>query len=218
MTKFFSLRNKSLSRKRIHQKLKRHSPEGVKKAKRIFKFKYPKLSLLFISILAAYFLFKNEEISLFIRNLDNLSYLGIFIAGIFLAFGFSASFSIGFFIISQPSNIILATLIGGLGAITSDLLIFKFIKLSFIDEFNELKKAKVIKKIRKIIHQNKNLLIRHYLIYAFAGIIIATPLPDEIGVSMFAGLTSIKPEKLAAIGFFLHSLVIFLILKFSIVL
>jgi len=57
-------------------------------------------------------------------------------------------------------------------------------------------------------------LIRHYLLYVFAGIILATPLPDEVGVSMLAGLTTIKPMKLAIIGFILHSAAIFCIFYF----
>lgn len=199
--------------KQIHKALKKHSPEATKKAKKIFEFKYPKLLILGLSIIFAYFLFSNSLTIEYIKNLGNLSYLGIFIAGMLLAIGFSAAFAVGFFIILQPENIFLATFIGGLGALLSDMLIFKFIKFSFMDEFENLRKTIVIKKVRKIINKSFGIKIKHYLIYVFAGFLIASPLPDEVGVSMLAGLTRIKQKTLAIISFILHSLAIFLIIK-----
>lgn len=201
--------------KQIHKKLKKHSPKGVHKAKRLFAFKYPKLILLIILIILAFLLFRHPLISNAILGLNNLNYLGFFIAGILLPFGFSAPFAIGFFIIAQPESFLLAILIGGTGAMCGDMLIFRIIKFSFMNEFGELEKTKVIRAIENIIKHNKHVLIRHYLLYVFAGILIATPLPDEIGVSMLAGLTTVNPKKLAIISFFLHSLAIFLILFFS---
>lgn len=202
-------------RKQIHRRLKKHSPKGVHKAKKLFAFRYHKLIFLIISIIFAFLLFRHPFISHAILNLDKLNYLGFFIAGILLTFGFSTPFAIGFFIIAQPESFFLAALIGGLGAMCGDLLIFRIIKFSFMNEFRELEKTKVIKEIEDIIKHNKHILIRHYLLYVFAGILIATPLPDEIGVSMLAGLTTVNPRKLAVISFLLHSLAIFLIVYFS---
>lgn len=203
-------------KKQIHKKLKRHSPHAVHKAKKLVSFKYPKLILFILSILLAYYIFNRPEISNFIYYLGKISYLGIFIAGIFLAFGFSAPFAVGFLITSQPENLILAVILGGLGAMTGDMIIFKSIKFSFMNEFKELKKEKVIKKIKRLVSQNTPLIIKHYFLYIFAGFMIATPLPDEVGVSMLAGLTTINPKKLALISFILHSIAVFLILYFSI--
>lgn len=200
----------------IHKKLKKHAPRAVHKARKLVSFKHPKLFLFILSILLAYYIFSRPEVSDFIFYLDEISYLGIFIAGIFIAFGFSAPFAVGFFITAQPQNLVLAVILGGLGAMTGDILIFKSIKFSFMNEFKELKREKVIKKIREIVQKHTPLLIKHYLLYVFAGFIIATPLPDEVGVSMLAGLTTIEPKKLAAISFVLHTIAIFLILYFSI--
>src|SRR3989344_6470177 len=196
----------------IHRTLKKHLPLGVHQAKRLVAFKYPKLFLLLLAIILSYYLFNRIEVSNFVLDISKDNYFSLFLAGIFLALGFSAPFSIGFFILLQPENLLLTALIGGLGAMTGDMLIFKTIKYSFIKEFKELERKKIIKKIEKIVEKNKHVLIRHYLLYIFAGIMIATPLPDEIGVSMLAGLTTIKPLKLAIISFALHTLAIFLIL------
>ena len=49
--------------------------------------------------------------------------------------------------------------------------------------------------------------------YAFVGILIASPLPDEIGVIMLAGLTKINFKILAIISFILNTLGILIILS-----
>jgi hypothetical protein len=202
------------SHKRIHKKLRKHSPEGVKKAKRIFSFKYPKLFLLIALIIIAYFIFSRPFITEFMELFNNLGHLGVFISGILTALGFTTPFGIGLLININPESILIAALIAGLGATIADLFIFKTIKFSFMDEFRRLEKTKAIKEIEKIVNNNKHVLIRHYLLYIFAGLVLATPLPDELGVSMLAGLTTIKPLALAIISFILHTSAIFCILYF----
>ncbi len=179
------------------------------------KFKYPKLLLLLICIISAYFLFSNPLIQGSINALQEFRYLGLFIAGMLFAFGFSAPFAVGFFITFSPQNIILAGLIAGMGALFSDILIFRFIKISFMDEFEELKKTKIISTTQKAMQKGLGLRISNYLLYAFAGILIASPLPDEAGVTMLAGLTKIKVSVLAIISFILNTLGIIVILLLS---
>ncbi len=180
--------------------------------KRFFKFKYPKLALICISIIAAYFLFSNIDVQGLVSRLDIPAYLGIFIAGMLFSFGFSTPFAIGFFLTSSPENLFFAAIIGGLGAMISDLLIFHFIKSSVMDEFNRLEKTKAMRIMIDEIRRDFKKKIRSYLTYFFAGIIIASPLPDELGVGMLAGLTEIKPRILAAISFIMNSLGILIVL------
>jgi hypothetical protein len=201
-----------ISHRRIHQKLRKHMPEAVERAEKLFAFKYPKLFLLFGIIILAYFLFSASFMSNWINSFMHLGQFGVFLSGAMTSFGFTAPFGFGLLGKMRLENILWGTLIGGIGATIADLLIFKTIKLSFADEFKRLKKTKAIKEIEGIVKKNKHVLIRHYLLFIFAGIIIASPLPDEIGVSMLAGITTVKALNLAVIGFFLHSAAIFLIL------
>ena len=198
--------------KEVNAIIREHIPYGVKKIKKLFLLKYYKLTLLFLSIILAYYFFSFLGVSEKIVQLGRLNYLGTFIAGMFFAFGFTAPFSVGFFLTISSGNIFLLALIAGLGAMVSDLLIFKFIKFSFLDEFQKLKKEKVVVKIKKFSQNHTSLLLRNYLLYIFAGILISSPLPDEIGVSMLAGFSTISMKKLAIIGFILNSFGIFLIL------
>jgi len=49
-------------------------------------------------------------------------------------------------------------------------------------------------------------------LYVFAGILIATPLPDEAGVTILSGLTRINLYILGITAFILHSFMIFILL------
>ncbi len=200
--------------KEIHNLLRKNHPKAVHKAKKLFRFKYPKLLILVLMIAISYFVFSRPYVQNWINSLGNLGYLGILIAGVCNTFGFVSPIGMGLLLTIKPSILILATLIGGIGAMIGDLFIFYVIKNSFKDEFKEMEKDKTISKIEGIVKKNKKVLIRHYAFYILAGIFMVSPLPDEIGLSMLAGLTTIKPFKLALMSLISHGAVIFLILYF----
>lgn len=178
--------------------------------KLIFHFHYPKILILMILIVWAYFIFKNPDVQNFVHSLKSLEYLGVLIAGMLFTFGFTTPFSVGFFVVLNPANPLLVALIGGLGAVIGDLFIFSVIRFSFIDEFKRLKKTRIIKGIRDEMKWHLSHRVRIYILYTLAGIIIASPLPDEAGVMMLAGLTKIKLRTLIPISFVFNSLGIFL--------
>jgi len=180
--------------------------------KRLFKFRYPKIVTLIIAIVLAYIIFSNPKVGEFVANLGTLSYLGVFIAGMLFTFGFTSPFSAGFFIALSPQNLFLAAIIGGAGALFSDLVIFKFIRITFEDEFYRLRHTKAIRKVEHLIETMIGHKIKMYLMYVFAGFLIASPLPDEAGVVMLAGLTKIKTGALAILSFILNTLGILVLL------
>ena len=166
-----------------------------------------------LTIILAYYIFSQPAITAFFSTLGHLSYPGIFIAGLLFSFGFTTPFAIGLFIAINPSNIYLAAILGGFGALISDLLIFSIIKISFQDEFERLEKTKFFKKISNLIKNNINAKLRFYLLYIFAGFVIASPLPDEIGVTMLAGLGHIRPLPFAILSLIFNTLGILFILN-----
>ena len=180
--------------------------EGDKKKKRhsnlFFRYKYKKLTVLLISIIAAYIIFTDSNIGLLIPTSVNI--LSVFIAGIFFAFGFLAPFATGFFILIDPSSILFASIVASFGTLLGDLLIFKTIKISVLDEFERLEKSTAIKELNHLIDKSALHKAKIYLYYSFIGIVIASPLPDELGVSMVAGVTKIKFRTLAVISYLLH--------------
>jgi hypothetical protein len=174
--------------------------------KLIFHFPYRKLLVLAILAIIAYIIFRNPDVQVFVSSLGKLEYIGVFIAGMLFTFGFTTPFAVGFFVILNPINPFLVAIIGGVGALFGDLLIFSIIRFSFIDEFKRLEKTRVIKGIRNEIKLHFSHKARLYLLYALAGIIIASPLPDEAGVIMLAGLTNIKIRVMVLISFVFNSL------------
>jgi len=167
--------------------------------------RYPRLLGFIFAIIFAYIIFSNPYISNLILNLGELGYLGSFIAGIFYTFGFTSPFSAGFFIDLNPASIWISGIIGGLGALIGDMLIFKFARTSFKKEFERLKKERLI-----ILIGNK---LNSFVLYLIAAILIASPLPDEAGITILAGLTKIKSTTIALISVIFNTIGILILLS-----
>lgn len=184
---------------------------AIKQMKRLFRFRYPKIGILLVFTVLAYWLFSHEIGKQALNSLGLEGYIGSFIAGIMFSFGFTTPFAIGAFVIMSPNNIFLASVIGGLGAMLADLTIFKIIKISFMPELKRLMKNKAFRLITK--HKIPlSTQIKNYLMYAFAGIVIASPLPDELGVTMLTAVSKINAASLAIISFICNTIGIFVIL------
>jgi len=178
----------------------------------IQNFHYPKIGAFVICIIAAYFLFSNPLVQSYVSRLHELGYVGVFIAGILFTFGFTSPFSAGFFIVLNPENILLAGVLGGFGALLGDLFIFNFVRMSFMEEFERLKHSKLSTKLNVFVEKAVGNKIKLYLMYAFAGFIIASPLPDEAGVTFLAGMTQISQKILVPISFICNTLGILVLL------
>ena len=81
-----------------------------------------------------------------------------------------------------------------------------------MDEFRRLEHTTTFKLFRKSFSFKPLMKLKIYFLYIFAGLIIASPLPDEVGVSMLAGLTSIRISSLAMLSFVMNTLGILFIL------
>ena len=181
-------------------------------SKILFKLKYSKLLLLLLTFVMAYFLFKNKNFLPFYDVLLSLGFFGTFLAGIFFAYGFTAAPATAILLIlAKEQNIFLSGIVAGFGALIGDLLIFKFVRYSFAEEI------KKISKLNSLNYTNKKILkvFKKYLIIVLAGFIIASPLPDEIGVSLLAGITTISTKKFSIISYSLNTIGIFIILVFG---
>ncbi len=176
------------------------------------KIKYPKLLLLIITFIVAYIIFYERNIPIFYDILFSLGYVGTLIAGIFFTYGFTAAPATIFLILlAQNENIFLSALIGGFGAMIGDYLIFKLIRHSFHDEIEKLRNEKIIKHINK----KSPSVIKKYLLPVIAGFIIASPLPDEMGVALLATSKIISSRIFFVISFALNTTGIFVILWIS---
>lgn len=174
---------------------------------------YPKLILLCFSIFLAYFLFKIGFISDFEHILNGTGYVAVFLAGLLFAYGFTAPFAVAMLVTISPEiNIYLGALLAGFGAFISDLIIFTFIRTSFQDEFDKLKLTMFFQRIHELFHHHLSDKLKEYTLWTLAGFLIASPLPDEFGVSLVSGFTQINRKTFSIISFCLNTLGIFFIL------
>ncbi|MCL6500823.1 MAG: hypothetical protein K6T16_02200 [Candidatus Pacearchaeota archaeon] len=183
-----------------------------KRREKRFEFKYPKLTLFILIILASYFVFSNPTVQTFIFGLSNLSHLWAFIAGTLYSYGFTSPISAGFFIVLKPENLWLTGILGGVGALLSDLLIFSIVRFELMDEFASLKKTSLISGTGKAIEKVLGRKIKMFLAYLLTAIFIASPLPDEAGLIMIAGLTKINRYVFMLISFVLNTMGILVLL------
>ena len=172
------------------------------------KIRYPKLLLLIFTFVIAYLIFTGRDFSPFHNFLFSLGYFGTFLAGILFTYGFTAApATVILLILAKEQNILLAGFIAGFGALVGDLIIFKFIRYSFSDEIEKMSKDKAITRL-----STKIPILKKYFIPVLAGFIIASPLPDEIGVSLLAASRSISTKVFAILSYILNTSGIFIIL------
>ena len=135
-------------------------------------------------------------------TLNHRGYLSIFIAGCLFSYGFTAPFAVGIFLsLANYVNPWLAAPLAGLGSLLSDLFIFIWIRSSFKDEFERLLLTRPLQALKLFLQDHLQTSFRKYLLWSVAGFIIASPLPDEIGVTLLSGFSRINKLVFSLIGF-----------------
>ena len=180
--------------------------------------KYPHLTLLFASFVAAYTLYHIGAFDWLGRELNGYGYVSIFLGGLLFSFGFTTPFGIAIFVEMAPHvDPFLAAIVAGCGAFLADLLIFDIIRTStFHDEIHRLRSSRFILWLHSLIHhESVSEKFRRYLLWSFAGIVIASPLPDEFGVSLLSGMSRMKSRDFAVICYCFNTVGILLILLAS---
>jgi len=188
---------------------------GIKKMinKITFKIKYPKIFLLLLIYIVTIILFCRANTYYPLHNFfTSFGYIGIFFGGFFYSYGFTAAPATAILLtLAKQYNFIFAGIVGGIGALLSDTIIFLFIRHSFINEVNKLKKEKTVTFVSQII---KKLFgsYSNYFLPIIASFLIASPLPTEVGVALMATMKGITVKKFLLIAYLLHTFGIFVIL------
>ena len=172
--------------------------------------KYPRFFALALTIIIAILIFNNKRIISPENFLVIENYLSSFTLGVLYAYGFTATLATGALLMTATQqNIIITGIIAGLGALIGDLIIFRFIRRSFNYELNQLSKTKYIKKIRRFLKKYSAL---NKVVPLLAYIIIASPLPDELGVALAATYRDVTTRSFVIMSYLLNTAGIFTIL------
>lgn len=174
--------------------------------------KYKNLTLVFLSFLTALILSKLEIFQSFLFGLGSFGYVSAFFAGILFVSTFTvAEGAVILLILAQNLTAWEIGLIAGAGAVVGDLTIFRFIKNNLTSElvsiYNHLDHKH---HLQKLLHSK----YFHWSLPVVGAIIIASPLPDELGVTLM-GISRMKTSKFIITSFILNSLGIFLVVSAS---
>ena len=158
----------------------------------------PDISIVISSILIAIVLVKTHLLTKALISVQGLAILGSFISGIFFTSIFTtapAIVTLGD--IGKNEPILLVAFFGALGAVVGDLVIFRFVRDKLSDHLLELvSHRRASKRIMALF----NMRIFRWLTFLLGGLIIASPLPDELGIS-FLGVVKTKVSLFIPISF-----------------
>ena len=172
-------------------------------------FRYPKLLFLSMTFALAYALLSGAHFAALRGFLGSLGLVGAFFAGVMYVYGFTAAYGTAIFLILAKGNdLVMTGLVAGAGALLGDILIFKFLRRSFSDELLLLSKEKFFAEIGKKLPLGT----KKFFLPAIGGLIIASPLPDELGILLLAASPVVSTKNFAAISYILKTAGILFIL------
>lgn len=169
---------------------------------------YKNTTYLLLSILVFFYFADSDFIQNIINKLGEAGYLGAFITGIFFVYTFTvAPSAVVLFRLADSYNPLFIALFAGVGAVIGDYIIFKY----FRDRvFNELKP--VLNKLSGPFIKKIFLTPYFSWLLPLAGLfIIASPLPDEVGVGLI-GASKLKNWQFLLLAFLLNTAGIFIVI------
>lgn len=159
------------------------------------------MAIVVLSVFIAIILAKTGALESLITSTQELRLIGSFIAGILFTSVFTAApATVALGEIAQSNSVIAVALIGGLGALLGDLIIFRFVKDKLSEDLSNLVKKSGSGKLTAIFRM-KGI---KWLLPLIGALIIASPLPDELGVAML-GLSKMKNSLFIPLSFILNS-------------
>lgn len=169
---------------------------------------YKNLTMLLLSLIIFFYLMKTPAVDNLIQQAGNLGYIGAFFAGMFFVSTFTAApAAVVLFHLADKLHPIEVALLAGAGGMVGDYMIFRFMKNRIFTELRYmfLKHGKSFRTLFKSP-------FFAWLTPILGAIWIASPFPDEVGVSMM-GMSKIKTWQFLSLVFLLDVIGIFIIVS-----
>lgn len=164
-----------------------------------------------LGIAVALFLSKIGAIDAMVNALKDYSILACFVAGIFFTSTFTiAPASVAIVHLSREIPLPSLALWGALGAVCGDLILFFFIRDRFTEDLKHTFKPSTVRHVLHSFHFG----FLKWLSPILGALIIASPLPDEFGISLL-GMSKVKTSVLVPISFTMNFLGIYFIVGFA---
>ncbi len=169
-------------------------------------FKILYFSIFFASLLISVYFLLSPEFHLFISNLNSLSYFGVLISGFFYSsFLTSSTSTAALFLLGKELNPFIVAPIAAFGAAVADFLIFSLIKYRVSHHYGIFDKLKAKLSERRSIVALRGHRVGKYFIPVLGAFIIASPLPDELGIALL-GASKYDTKKFFLIAFAMNML------------
>lgn len=141
-------------------------------------------SIIFVvSLIGAWFILKSQVFHQTLESLLAIRFLAeIFAGALYTSFATSPLAVAAIILISRQESPILVGLLGGLGALAADMLIVRLLRNNASSDISTLATLLRVDKVRK------GLKLAHldFLLTLLGSLIIASPLPDELGLILFS--------------------------------
>lgn len=173
-----------------------------------YAFLYKDLGIILLSILFAITLVKTGVIPRLLALMQGFEFLGSFVAGMFFTSVFTTPPAIAALgEIARDTGILSTVLLGAAGAVIGDLIIFRFVKDRVAEHIMLILEHESGTKRTRLLMRYK---FFRWFTFLAGGLIIASPLPDELGVSLL-GLSHVKTKYFVVLSFVFNALGIALI-------
>lgn len=160
-----------------------------------------KTSIFILSLSLAWWLVKNGYIRGLIDTILPLKLVAEIAAGVFYTSFLTAPISIAMLVIlAEQNNPILTAALAGLGAVLGDFLIVKFFREKISSDLKEISKQFHLQKVNGILQK----LHLDFLTPLIGAIIVASPLPDELGLMML-GASRLTYREIALLSYILNT-------------
>ncbi len=160
-----------------------------------------------LSIILAVVMVEIGAIDKLLHASKEFEYLAALLAGVFFVSIFTTAPAVAVIVeLAQQMPILILVIFGGIGALIGDLIIFHFLKDELVDDLNYLSDHIKNNGFFAIF---KSRYFR-WLAVVLGGLVIASPLPDELGIAII-GISRLKTMAFVPLSLFFNSLGILIV-------
>jgi uncharacterized membrane protein YdjX (TVP38/TMEM64 family) len=175
------------------------------------KYRFKNLTFFIISLVLGLVLARFEPFHALLLNLGEFGYFSAFLVGILLVSTFTMPTGIiMLLVLAERYSVIELGLIAGLGSMIGDFIIFRIVKDRLLEELTPLYELLGGKQLTILLHTK----YFRWTLPVIGALAMASPLPDEIGVSLL-GLSRMKTYKFIFLSFIFNAVGVIFILSAS---
>lgn len=167
---------------------------------------YPFITGFLASVIIAVTLYATGSLHALTQSFGSFGYAGSFFAGMAYAFTFTTAAAAFLFVeLGEAFDPLTAIIFGGIGAMVGDLFFYWLLNNGVKKEIKAFFVAMMpIRRLKRMERFTKRRIFA-WTIPFLASLLIASPLPDELGIALFS-LINFRPKYLAVISFLLNTL------------